>query len=261
MACNTDHHILEQPQDINGKVWRYMDLPKFISLLYTKSLFFSLPSSFNDPYEGKSSKTYIDQLKKECKNFVHYTLSTMNFNNDTFINCWHYNNYESEAMWKVFSNSKNSISIQSNYNNLINSIPENIEGSKIYIGLIKYIDYNVDDQIINEPLDLYCYKRNAYEHEHEIRILFSKRQKMINIPITQIEDAIKSGKITSNDLPKQNYSLEIKLENLIENIYVSPNSDNWFTDTVKSVVNQYGLHFNVIRSEIDQTPDYYSFKM
>jgi len=257
MACYTDHHVLQQPLDMNGKVWRYLDLPKFISLLHSKSLFFSLPSSFNDPYEGRSAKKYVDELKEKYKDTSLYKISLLNLNISTFVNCWHYNNYESEAMWKVFSDSKNSISIQSNYHKLINCIPEKIEGSKIYAGLIRYIDYYSEDQIINEPLDLFCYKRKAYEHDHEIRLIFDKKQNFPNIPISEINEAIKLGKITSNDLPKRNYSIEINLENLIENIYVSPNSDKWFDEIVRSIIKQYGFYFNLIRSEIDKSPKYY----
>ena len=37
------------PED---KLWRYMDMAKFISLLSTESLYFSPAESFDDPFEG-----------------------------------------------------------------------------------------------------------------------------------------------------------------------------------------------------------------
>lgn len=34
------------------KIWRYMDLAKFFSLLSKKELYFPNPKKFSDPYEG-----------------------------------------------------------------------------------------------------------------------------------------------------------------------------------------------------------------
>ena len=38
--------------DFSQKIWRYMDLAKFISLLSKEALYFSCPADFNDPFEG-----------------------------------------------------------------------------------------------------------------------------------------------------------------------------------------------------------------
>jgi hypothetical protein len=42
--------IDEPPND--AKVWRYMDLPKFIDLLNTKQLHFTRAALFDDRFEG-----------------------------------------------------------------------------------------------------------------------------------------------------------------------------------------------------------------
>jgi hypothetical protein len=42
------------------RIWRYMDLPRFVSMLATKSLWFAKAAQFHDdPYEGYCQVTTI----------------------------------------------------------------------------------------------------------------------------------------------------------------------------------------------------------
>lgn len=125
------------------KLWRYMDLSKFISLISTKQLYFASASSFDDPFEGakglQKNKTkwdnyYLDFFEKAVRTapgMDAIKLSDEKVNNDakrllqelsnssqasrnhTFISCWHSNEYESEAMWKLYSkDTSNAVAIQ-----------------------------------------------------------------------------------------------------------------------------------------------------
>jgi hypothetical protein len=113
------------------KVWRYMDVPRFVSLVSTKSLYFACLSEFKDPFEGYLPKKHgeafsemlqpvVDQMMA-VRDQVGATLSTdadrQEFNeqfakglsklksttaivrNKFGVSCWHKNQYESEAMW------------------------------------------------------------------------------------------------------------------------------------------------------------------
>ncbi len=52
------HPCFPQPGDATAKVWRYMDLPKFIWLLKHSQLYMSRLDRLGDPYEGSlTSKT------------------------------------------------------------------------------------------------------------------------------------------------------------------------------------------------------------
>ena len=67
------------------KVWRYMDLAKFISLIDRHQLFFSSVDLFGDPYEGTLPKPDRRRFKKA---------QSMSGEN-VFVNSWHLNEYES----------------------------------------------------------------------------------------------------------------------------------------------------------------------
>ncbi len=44
------------------KIWRYVDLPKFVSMLATRTLHFAPVSSFEDPYEGWLPRSYMEAM-------------------------------------------------------------------------------------------------------------------------------------------------------------------------------------------------------
>ena len=46
------------------KIWRYVDLPKFVNMLATGTLHFACVSSFNDPYEGWLPRSYMEAMVK-----------------------------------------------------------------------------------------------------------------------------------------------------------------------------------------------------
>src|SRR5258708_24184794 len=47
-----------------SKIWKYMDLAKFVSLLSTKSLYFACPFQFHDSAEGSLPKSHMEAWSK-----------------------------------------------------------------------------------------------------------------------------------------------------------------------------------------------------
>jgi hypothetical protein len=104
-------------------IWRYMSLEKFESILKNKALFFFCRADrFSDPYEGSIPKREADYRIKERKNGSTYlgnefdpiktqqdidTLSSTHrkLKKLNIINCWHINNSENDAMWRLYLNS------------------------------------------------------------------------------------------------------------------------------------------------------------
>ena len=54
MPANIDHRIIKnhQPCSPDIKIWRYLDFPKLIDLLQTRTLHFSRLDTLPDPFEG-----------------------------------------------------------------------------------------------------------------------------------------------------------------------------------------------------------------
>jgi hypothetical protein len=170
------------PSDRNAKIWRYMDLAKYLYFITYKSLFFSRIDKLDDPYEGSFPKIdkakdlgWIESLALGEKAMRQELIEKMkaddakiskNMQKDNFLNCWHMNEYESMAMWRLYGEQNKSIAIQSTYEKLHNAVTEYVT-----LGLVEYIDYEKDTMFEGKQYGapIFFFKRKAFEFEHELR--------------------------------------------------------------------------------------------
>ena len=128
-----------------------MDFTKFAHMLLSRAVWFSRVERLGDTYEGKYTKVDIREYggPEACWNIY----STENGRQWTYVNCWYTSDYESAAMWKLYSQSREAVAIQSTYSRLHHEMPE-----ECYIGEITYIDYNKDQVISVMVLHYLCTK-------------------------------------------------------------------------------------------------------
>lgn len=193
-----------QPKDRSMKVWRYLDLPKFISLLDTKKLHLSRADLLNDPHEGATltHKKYCEEQSARLKKSF-------------FISSWHTNEEESYAMWKLYAEKNQGVAIQTSYKKLTEAIAE----PDIFIGLVKYQNYVAEP--INENYECFMYKRLFFEYEREVRI------------IKQVDADNYQGQIPEGIL------VDVDLQKLIECVYVNPYTADWYYEVIKSIISKY----------------------
>ncbi len=126
--------IFEQPTNENVQIWRYMDFTKFVSFIESKHLYFARTDKLEDPFEGSWPKLNVDARQyhyphlspEENKNYIKLMgQMSKNHPKNIFINCWHMNEHESTAMWKLYLKSNEGIAIQSTYQKLRDSITDN----------------------------------------------------------------------------------------------------------------------------------------
>lgn len=237
------------------KIWRFMDLPKFMSIIQSRTLYFARADQFEDPFEGARGNTgdeelYIDTLARtmreqfpdqrtvsdetmrENARIVIQSLNDVGFGSrhmyQTFISCWHRNDVESDAMWRLYTKDlSQGVAIQSTCGRLRDAFLKEYMGGPITIAPVEYIDYNPPLGVSDNPC---WFKKKAFRHENEVRavIMFNFRQE--DAPI--------------------GWSQPINPAALIENLYVSPTAARWFVDLVKDLVGRYGYGFNVIQSKL-----------
>lgn len=248
-----EHPTFTQPGDENEKVWRYMDFPKLVSILEKSSLFFSRGDQFSDPFEGSYpllnvlGRNYIPPniLATNIPQFQQAMASMGNINKHwpkhVGINCWHLNNHESAAMWQLYLQSHEGVAIQSTYKKLKDCFTPSIED--VYLGLVKYIDYEKEFFAADNMLNPFAHKRKSFEHEKEVRALIAKWPTRGGTGVDFSQTTIVGG-----------INIQIDLKVLIENIYISPSSPQWFVDVVSSTVKQYGFSFPILQSNLDKSP-------
>jgi len=243
-----NHPSFESPKNKDVQVWRYMDFTKFVSLLEKKSLYFTRADKFDDPFEGSYSKWNVVKRPEVYKKVPGYQSGTMSkyykmWPKFTFLNCWHLNNFESAAMWKLYLKSNEGISIQSNFERLTKCFHK-YTGRDIFVGKVSYIDYDVDWLPEENLLNPFLHKRKSFEHEKEIRAVI-------------LDVAIKDDKIDLNSIKfSHGIYVPIDLDILIEKIYISPTSPDWFHTLVKSITKKYEIDKDVVKSNLSNDPVY-----
>jgi hypothetical protein len=247
---DNDHPVFEKPGDLNVKLWRYMDFTKFVSILANETLFFTRSDKFRDKYDGElatfNKREGISVYKNAYKDhdiseeiIQRLTLNSVIFNKElrksTTINCWHMNEYESAAMWDLYVKSNDGIAIQTTFNRLSESF--NKTDKIIYIGKVKYIDF--DKEWIPEGNAYYpfVHKRKSFEHENEVRAIYSE------FPNSEIPSPFEIG-----------VNIPVDLDILIEKIYVSPDSPKWLYELVDKIIKKFGINKPVIHSDLYSLP-------
>ena len=214
-----EHSLFKSPENPDQLIWRYMDFTKFVDMLHNSSLYFTRADCFEDIFEGSLthlSKEFIEKRIIEMKNrnifpetFDAELIRTITpARNEKAINCWHMNDFESAAMWKLYLQSNEGIAIQSTFSKLKKAVTES--DLIVLIGTVNYIDY--DKEVINpfNGFNSFLHKRKSFEHEKELRVI--------------LWDKMKTNKDLVDLSNKTGCHIKIPLEELIENVYVSPNS-------------------------------------
>jgi hypothetical protein len=221
-----------------------MDFTKFVSLIDSQRLFFSRADLLGDPFEGSLPRMNFMARQQLIERFLHedkklYANSYAGMSRlyrewlkISAINCWHMNEHESAAMWKLYLKSNEGIAVQSTYQSLRESI---IDEERVFLGVVKYIDYERETIDAQNVFSAYVHKRKSFEHEREVRAVVVKPEK---------ED----GTIG------QGLKINVDLNRLIKQIYVAPSAPSWFAELVSAVFHRYGHTFEVKHSNLDEQP-------
>jgi hypothetical protein len=137
-----------------------------------------------------------------------------------YVNCWHMNETESQAMWKLYSSSfDEAVCIQTTYQKIADALPNISEanGNGYFMGVVKYINHHIDEMPENNIIYPVMHKLKSFEHEREVRIVYWKRDPGTSDP--ELLEHYPMG-----------ISVPIDINFAIENILVSPEAGNWFLD-------------------------------
>jgi len=211
-----------QPDDPKVKVWRYLDLPRFIWMLATNALTFARVDTLDDPFEGSVPPEVVEEWTSDARASKVIERARNGLRRQTFVSCWHTNNVESEAMWRLYCGSHDGIALQTTYEKLDASLPP-----EILLGQMTYLDYETDKNPPPDELSLLMRKRQAFEHEHEVRavIVPHNRPRAANSGHRVPEDTVINVPWRANEH--------------LEYIYVSPYAEEWYRDVVVAVLERF----------------------
>jgi len=240
--------IYSIPENHDVKLWRYLDFAKFVSLLDSRSLFFSRSDLLGDPHEfsyPKSNYKTFDGTPQSANNEF-FLQTTKVLAKRIFVNCWHMNDHESTAMWGQYSTRDNGLAIQSTYSRLRQALVTCEYRNRLDIGMVKYADYEEQVIIGQNVLEFIFHKRIQFSHEKELRAVIWEK--------TTNETLIDPFAMAELDSAEPGLVIPVALDSLIERIIVAPATPAWFSKLVESVCAKYDLKCPITQSVLGDPP-------
>ena len=234
------HPLCKPPADQETRIWKYLDFPKFMDLITSQGLYFCRFDKFEDPFEGSLPKNsiaernkqlnYLKEIGKKPPEEKFWIDLNIEFKKKFAANCWHMSQYESYAMWKIYTKSNEGVAIQSTYKRLFECLDNT--PNKAYLSAIKYIDFEYNTIDWGNRLAPFLHKMRSYHFEEELRAI-----------ITDTENY---------NLSEGGCKVKVDLKILIEKVYIAPGSPKWFKKLINNILENSNLNIN--NSDLDNVP-------
>ena len=265
MSADTSHPVLVQPENQGATIWRYMDFAKYVALLRSKALYFARIDALDDPFEGSLSRAEYDDIAVRAKKgedagklppewrgryFDVLMQNARNARRSCYVNCWHFNEGESEAMWRLYSQSTFAIAIKSTYSRLREVLPTPSQTGRPHVGptlgKVTYLDHFNETLPTGNLLTPLMNKRPSFQHERECRAL---------IWIPEPDDYLfrRDKEAIFAEYPV-GMNIEVELERLVQFTVVSPLAPAWFMESVADVTVRYGFDWSTKASLLATRP-------
>lgn len=242
-------------------LWKFIDLYKFIKLLKTRELYFSCLNDFDDIYEF-TSENFILKLKEAFRiaeipstlrnpeiekeayiqkehDFLHLLEILKIYRMDRFVNCFYASDFESLAMWQLYSGiqgvairfvSKSLLDYIENFYS--KNLSENYSLNGNYVDYRNVINIDFYDEFVNPTKPDITFspfvKDIMYKHENEYRIFILRHNSIDEKPIIKIN----------------NWS-DIDFE-----IFVHSDLEDWKKQIIQDLLDDKGISKEVKQSEI-----------
>lgn len=261
-------------------LWRYMSLDKFVNLLDDGGVYFAPLDSYmtSDPYEGfppavaiKAMYSASDSFYKDAFDLVSSLERTTDQKNPEFlgaiqkakdqlatrsavfrklfnllskgtlVSCWYHSEYQSEAMWKLYSDQGKGVAIKTTVGKLRLALEAAVateRQTKIFLGKVKYLDYSdtsiVPSDCVVDGHIMPLLKRVSYSHENEVRAFLCP-----DLDINNLDDFI-----------IKSYMAHCDVFSFIDGVYVSPFVRLPYVKAVSAIVKSFGLSCPVEQSSL-----------
>jgi len=210
----------------------------------------------NDPFEGSTPKfmvaerEYIKQNRatdprlaawKDVPDSAFEQMASLpkRIVDSYLISCWHMNEHESAALWKVYASANEAVCIQSTYRRLRLCLPQ-----CVMIGEVSYIDYETQGFSSANLFNFLMHKRASFAHERELRAVFWE------------QDGTPEAQPYKQRVEPSGLAMEMDIPALIERTYVSPTAAPWFADLVQTMTKKCGFELPVSQSVLAAVPLY-----
>jgi hypothetical protein len=270
----------KQPDD-SSILYRYITIDKLLDFLFCSRIPLIRLNIFEDKLEGVTLEHLLinfasNKIEKEVSNWIGPTFKTVALNinpknrnglrrqreifQDTnYSSCWYINDYESVAMWQLYSR-PDSVAIRIPYIELKNEIVNhNFDLSyedyeNIGFGCVDYFKFNDLDQLTDNigirNVQGY-FKDLSFQHEKEFRIILQTQ-------IKEKHPAVRKRAVLDEQTEKVNRMMDVKViyltltrfKNLPFEIVFHPQSTEWHRNNILNILKRYELAFKTSESTL-----------
>ncbi len=264
MAVQLDHPDFPAP-DPDAVLWRYTPLNKLLALLTKQVLYFPSLETLrrDDPLEGMPTaatrrlNSLLKQSPEARKQFFgedmpEFVVELMFgglalFSDICFVSCWHENRHEFAALWNLYSGFSDGVAIKSSVRRVAKSIASE---RNFILGRVKYEDYDLKITNPGQAFDAAFMKRLSFSHEAEVRVLH-RAEEFIDMS-GEVPTPGSGGSWNAKLVEKRppGLTFECNVDQLVEEVVVSPYTDPWVTEVVAAVLAKLGCKARVSRSKL-----------
>ena len=217
---------------------RYMDLPKLLDLLYTRSLYFRRADGFADRLEGALFPSFRETMNEAFKR-KEISYDADHFYNrvrkGNYVSCWTIGARDNMALWQLFGNVKTSVAVTSTVDRIVACGFE--WNRSMHLHKVRYVDHRrVKTYVMGAFTDPLQYKSDSYKFERELRIILPQQEVGWEENPMGIRLAIPDINV------------------LVRSIVVAPEADTIFLEAVQDICRRYGLLAPVRRSMLSLMP-------
>jgi len=235
-----------QPSDPQGTgLWRYMDVDKFKWMVQEGRLLMPAAGLLGDPFEGttpqgelrwwgeEASKIRsVEQRKIVEANRIKLSAFAKAFRTHYYVSCWHMNEYENAAMWKLYTSGPESLAVRTTFSTLCDCLP-----AHVLVGMVRYLDYVTARLPTMNMFEYIMHKRIQLEFEHEVRaVAFGLTPDLAGDSLLKEHLFLKEG-----DPSFRVYAPPLDLKQLVQSVVVNPDSSPAFASEMTTLCASHGL--------------------
>jgi hypothetical protein len=237
------------------KLWRYMNLTKFMSLLETSSLNLTQVSSFEDRFEGSLPRSLYELMSRHrvvgtpgpAESVQQGTFAGIR--RSSYASCWCAEPSESNAQWKIYAPGDDGLAIATTAGQLRNAV-----GSAFILRRVDYADFENDNYQFDNFADLLFLKRLEFKYENEVRLVrFMHCPDELFEPVPGQPNVRRSIPGAIDKMPRS-ISVPVALPGLLAEVRVSPYAPSWFHSLVERIVQRYEVMVPCTQSPLRSAP-------
>jgi len=273
MAMESDIRPTSEMVNDEIEIWRYMDLPRFVSMLATGRLWFAKAATLDDdPWEGfckaisletplpddgprgviaeeSDKRTLISWQQMFARMSQMSAGYCENAPNHLYVNSWCLGASESMAMWHIYGSAGTGIAVKSSVGQYKRSARFGVPSSQCMFGKVKYHS-NLEsstDLLRNFSSGTIPLPGPRLWNE-VLQLGFHKRS------CYEYESEWRAAVYQDQRPEVTGIHEEFDLEQLISAVYVGPRSEAFFLDVVRSIMEKFIIRKPLERSTLLSPP-------